>query len=168
MRLRAPAFPLTRRRLTAAAGLSRKGRGGEPRESLSRRERGRGRGYGLSGEAVFPHALGGACPWACRPQDPGAEKAPAGERRGAAPAFPLTRRPLTAAARPLPEGRGVEARIKPTRRASSSGMMRVIVGEKRASSSGQIGGGVRFDERKWRFRTDPANAGPRLDFWPSA
>jgi len=46
------------------------------------------RGYGLSGEAVSAHALGGACPWACRRQGPGAEKAPVRERRGAAPAFP--------------------------------------------------------------------------------
>ena len=42
------------------------------------------RGYGLSGEVVAPHALGGACPWACRRQGPGAEKA-LPERGGARP-----------------------------------------------------------------------------------
>jgi hypothetical protein len=77
------------------------------------------RGYGLSGEAVFPHALGGACPWACRRQGPGAEKAPPRERRGA---FPLTRRRLTAAARPLPQGER-----RGGRRASSSVTTPIII-----------------------------------------
>ncbi|MFL5313542.1 MAG: hypothetical protein ACJ8A0_00500, partial [Microvirga sp.] len=67
------------------------------------------------------------------------------------------------------------ARIKSERCASSSVTRRIIVGDdarhrrgKRASSSGRIGGGVRFDERKWRFRTDPANARARLDLALSA
>ena len=120
----APAFPLTRRRLTAATrplpqGERRSDGGAIPLPG----GRGAGvRGYGLSGEAVFPHALGGACPWACRRQDPGAEKAPARERRGAAPAFPLTRRRLTAAARPLPQGER-----RGGRRASSSVTTPIII-----------------------------------------